>query len=80
MRAHPEVIGLHELRTRAAGLHTFIQLHIELPPAMSLMRATEVSAQVEQNLCAEFPNAEVIIHQDPAGVAREWEWRVANSE
>ncbi|HEY2070613.1 MAG TPA: cation diffusion facilitator family transporter [Rhizomicrobium sp.] len=66
VRAHAEVTGLHELRTRAAGLHTFIQLHIELPPDMSLIRATKVSAEVEESLCAAFPNAEVIIHQDPA--------------
>jgi ferrous-iron efflux pump FieF len=65
-----EVRNLHDLRTRAAGVHTFIQLHIELDPAISLTRAHEVSDQVEHELCAAFPNAEVIIHQDPAGVER----------
>jgi ferrous-iron efflux pump FieF len=66
--AHPEVLSMHDLRTRAAGLDTFIQVHIELDPAMSLMRAHEVSDEVEHELCAAFPRAEVIIHQDPAGV------------
>ncbi|HEY1632892.1 MAG TPA: cation diffusion facilitator family transporter [Rhizomicrobium sp.] len=66
VRAHPEVKDLHELRTRAAGVHTFIQMHIELDPQMSLVRATQVSDEVEKSLCAAFPNAEVIIHQDPA--------------
>jgi ferrous-iron efflux pump FieF len=65
---HPEVRSLHDLRTRAAGVNTFIQLHIELDPAMSLMRAHEVSDAVEHELCAAFPRAEVIIHQDPAGL------------
>jgi ferrous-iron efflux pump FieF len=65
-----EVRNLHDLRTRAAGVHTFIQLHIELDPAISLTRAHEVSDQVEHELCAAFPNAEVIIHQDPAGIER----------
>lgn len=65
---HPEVRNLHDLRTRAAGVHTFIQFHIELDPAISLMRAHEVSDQVEAEVCAAFPHAEVIIHQDPAGV------------
>ena len=65
---HPEVRSLHDLKTRAAGIHTFIQVHIELDPAMSLMRAHRVSDEVEHDLCAEFPRAEVIIHQDPAGV------------
>jgi ferrous-iron efflux pump FieF len=65
---HPEVRNLHDLRTRAAGVHTFIQFHIELDPAISLMRAHEVSDAVEAEVCAAFPHAEVIIHQDPAGV------------
>jgi len=65
---HDDVANLHDLRTRAAGIHTFIQLHIELDPAISLTRAHEVSDAVEADICAAFPNAEVIIHQDPAGV------------
>jgi ferrous-iron efflux pump FieF len=66
--AHEDVRNMHDLRTRASGIHTFIQFHIELDPAISLMRAHEVSDQVEHDVCAAFPHAEVIIHQDPAGV------------
>ncbi len=66
--AHPEVRALHDLRTRAAGLHSFIQLHIELDPHINLLRAHQISDEVERELCAAFPHAEVIIHQDPAGV------------
>jgi ferrous-iron efflux pump FieF len=43
-------------------------MHIELDPALSLSRAHEVSDAVEADLCAAYPNAEVIIHQDPAGL------------
>jgi ferrous-iron efflux pump FieF len=68
IRANPEVRSLHDLRTRAAGIHAFIQFHIELDPNMNLLRAHEVSDAVERDVCAAFPNAEVIIHQDPAGV------------
>jgi ferrous-iron efflux pump FieF len=70
VRGHPEVRNLHDLRTRAAGICKFIQLHIELDPAISLTRAHEVSDEVEQELLAAFPDAQVIIHQDPAGVER----------
>ena len=62
------VRALHDLRTRAAGVHTFIQFHIELDPKISLVCAHEVSDEVERSLCAAFPHAQVIIHQDPAGV------------
>jgi len=65
---HNEVRNLHDLRTRAAGISTFIQLHIELDPAISLTRAHEVSDAVEADIMGAFPNAEVIIHQDPHGV------------
>jgi ferrous-iron efflux pump FieF len=65
---HADVLNMHDLRTRAAGISTFIQLHIELDPAISLTRAHEVSDGVEADILAQFPNAEVIIHQDPAGV------------
>jgi ferrous-iron efflux pump FieF len=65
---HAEVRNLHDLRTRAAGTDTFIQFHIELDADLSLIRAHEVSDAVEADICAAFPHAEVIIHQDPAGV------------
>lgn len=65
---HADVRSLHDLRTRAAGISTFIQLHIELDPAISLTRAHEVSDAVEADILEAYPNAQVIIHQDPAGV------------
>jgi len=65
---HEDVRSLHDLRTRAAGISTFIQMHIELDPALSLTRAHEVSDEVEADLRAAYPNAEVMIHQDPAGL------------
>ncbi len=65
---HPEVKSLHDLRTRSSGLDIFIQLHIELDAEMSLIRAHQVSDAVEADILAAFPNAEVMIHQDPEGV------------
>jgi len=66
--AHPQVKSMHDLRTRAAGLYTFIQVHIELDPDMPLAEAHAVSDEVEHALCTAFDKAEVIIHQDPAGL------------
>lgn len=66
-RAHPETRAVHDLRTRRAGLGTFIQFHLELDPNMKLMRAHTIADAVEAEIRAAFPNAEVIIHQDPAG-------------
>ncbi len=67
-QSHPDVVAAHDLRTRTAGPTAFIQLHIEMDGAMSLERAHEISDEVEAKLRAAYPNAEVIIHQDPEGV------------
>lgn len=66
--SHPEVRGVHDLRTRASGRDKFIQLHIDLERSATLARAHEVSAAVEASLREAFPGAEVIIHQDPEGI------------
>jgi len=65
---NPEVLHMHELRTRRAGFDRFIQLHIELDPAISLITAHAISDRVEAEIKAAFPAAQVIIHEDPAGV------------
>lgn len=65
---HAEVRNLHDLRTRASGLNTFIQFHIELDADISLTRAHEISDAVEADVMAAFPKAEILIHQDPAGI------------
>lgn len=67
-QSHPDVVAAHDLRTRTAGPTAFIQLHIEMDGTMSLERAHEISDEVEAKLRAAYPNAEVIIHQDPEGV------------
>jgi len=67
-QSHPEVTAAHDLRTRTAGPTAFIQIHIEMDGAISLLRAHEISDEVEARLRAAYPHAEVIIHQDPAGI------------
>ncbi|MEY4680193.1 MAG: cation diffusion facilitator family transporter [Alphaproteobacteria bacterium] len=67
-RARPEVLDVHDLRTRSAGTHIFVQMHIELDGDMRLARAHEIADAVEHEIRAAYPNAEIIIHQDPAGI------------
>ena len=66
--AHDAVKNIHELKTRMAGLSTFIQIHVELDPQMRLLEAHAISDAVERAIRHAYPNAEVIIHQDPAGL------------
>ncbi len=64
----PGVISLHELRTRASGKDIFIQTHLEMEGEISLNEAHRISDEVEEKLQAAFPNADIIIHQDPVGL------------
>jgi len=68
VRTHLEVKNLHDLRTRKSGITTFIQLHLELDGKMTLRHAHDVADEVEKNLAEAFPEAEIIIHEDPDGV------------
>jgi ferrous-iron efflux pump FieF len=65
---HPDVIAVHDIRTRVAGPTAFIQLHLEMDGGMNLLRAHEISDDVEAQLRRVFPHAEIIIHEDPAGI------------
>jgi ferrous-iron efflux pump FieF len=67
--AHPAVISLHDLRTRSSGTHTFIQFHLELDGNLTLLAAHAICDEVMEEVERAFPNAEVLIHEDPAGIA-----------
>jgi ferrous-iron efflux pump FieF len=66
--SHVAVRNVHDLKTRTAGISMFIQLHLALDPEMSLAEAHRVSDEVEHALHDAYPGAEVMIHQDPAGL------------
>lgn len=63
--SHEAVRGLHDLRTRRAGLQVFIQLHLELDGEMRLQQASAICRSIEQDLLQNFDNAEVLIHPHP---------------
>jgi len=65
VRAHSLVRGVHDVRTRRSGQTYFIQLHLMLDDRMPLVEAHRVADEVEAALVAAFPNADVLIHEDP---------------
>ncbi|MFF7706179.1 cation diffusion facilitator family transporter [Pseudomonas sp. NPDC007930] len=64
----PGVLGAHDLRTRISGNHWFVQVHVELPGALSLTAAHALCEQVESAIIGEYPKAEVLVHADPQEV------------
>lgn len=64
---HPELKGLHDLRTRTSGARDFVQFHVWMDPEMSVAAAHRVIDEVEAKLEREFPGCEILIHIDPEG-------------
>ncbi|MFE3837169.1 cation diffusion facilitator family transporter [Pseudogemmobacter sonorensis] len=63
----PGVQGFHDLKTRTAGSRIFVNLHVELDGALPLREAHDIGAGLRRAIMAEFPQSDVIIHQDVAG-------------
>ncbi|MES2607976.1 MAG: cation diffusion facilitator family transporter [Pseudomonadota bacterium] len=59
------VKGVHDLRTRSSGQRIFIQMHLDIDALLTLQDAHAIAEEIEQKVIAIFPNADVIIHQDP---------------
>ena len=66
--SHPDARGMHDLRTRSSGTRKFIQFHLEMDGTITLTDAHEITEAVMYKLEDAFPNAEVIIHEDPEGI------------
>jgi ferrous-iron efflux pump FieF len=66
---HPELRGIHDLRTRTSGNNDFVQFHVWVDPEMTVGEAHRVMDEVEARLRDVFPDVEILIHPDPAGRA-----------
>ena len=64
---HPELSNLHDLRTRTSGHRDFVQFHVDLPGTMTVEEAHDIIERVEEDLCGQFPDMELLIHIDPEG-------------
>lgn len=74
--SHPQVLGVHDLRTRSSGLQSFVQMHVDLSEHLSFLEADKVRAEVYTKLTTRFPHYEILLRIDPmntdeCSVARE---------
>ena len=70
-KGHPEVLGVHNLRTLQSGQIYIIVIHLELEDNISLLKAHAISKAVETRILKKFPRADITIHQDPSTVVGE---------
>ena len=64
---HPELDGLHDLRTRTSGSNHFVQFHVWVPGDWTVRHAHDRLDVVEEALQRRFPGTEILIHLDPEG-------------
>lgn len=71
VRQHPELKGLHDLRTRTSGNRDFVQFHVWVDGRMTVTEAHRVMDEIEEKLQRAFPGVEILIHPDPEGLVDE---------
>jgi cation diffusion facilitator family transporter len=67
----PEVAGYHKLRGRRAGSRRWVDLHVQFRSGTSLERAHEIAHRMRDEVEAEIPGTEVLIHVEPETSVRE---------
>lgn len=68
---HPDIRGVHDLRTRTSGADDFVQFHMAVDPHLTVVEAHALMDEVEERIAREFPGVEVLIHPDPEGLVNE---------
>ena len=68
---HPELTGVHDLRTRTSGANDFVQFHAAMNGAMPLRDVHRIMDEIEERIAREFPGVEILIHPDPTGLVNE---------
>lgn len=67
----PFVFGIHDLRTHDLGGTYLFEFHLELDGCQTLCEAHEHGDLVCDRLREIYPNSQIIVHQDPAGIKEE---------
>jgi cation diffusion facilitator family transporter len=60
-----KVVAFHDLRTRKAGSHRYIELHLVMPKNASVEEAHRMCDHLEQDIRNRLPRANVTIHVEP---------------
>jgi cation diffusion facilitator family transporter len=66
-------IQFHALRTRQAGPRAFISLHVLVPRDWTVQRGHDLLEQLERDIRAVVPGAQLFTHLEPQGDPAAWE-------
>jgi ferrous-iron efflux pump FieF len=62
------VMGVHDVRSRISGSRFFVELHLEFDGNMTLYQTHHLAELAEEKILKQYPQAQIIIHQDPYGI------------
>lgn len=63
-----QLAGFHKLRTRKAGSHRYIDLHLVMPKDTSVKEAHRMCDHLEQDIKNRLPNISITIHVEPCTI------------
>ena len=66
-------VQYHALRTRQAGTRAFISLHVLVPADWTVQRGHDLLEQLEGDIRATIPGAQLFTHLEPQGDPTAWE-------
>lgn len=66
----PEVLEVHDLRTRQSGRTKLVQFHMVMQGLTTLSQAHAIADEVEESLIEAFKDIDVLIHLDPDSEAQ----------
>jgi len=66
VNATPGVQNCHAVRVRESGPHLFVDIHIELPPRLTVKTADAKTDLIEAKIKEEYPDLDITIHVEPA--------------
>jgi cation diffusion facilitator family transporter len=61
----PQVLGLHQLRTRKAGHYRFVEFHLMVDPIMTVEASHDITDDLSMDISGHFPDTSVTIHVEP---------------
>ncbi len=65
-RSVPGVLGCHHIRTRGSRAEVYVDLHVQVDPASSVVEGHRVAEEVERALCDRFSQVvDVVAHLEP---------------
>lgn len=66
-RHHPQVLGMHNFKSRHAGSKRFLQFHLDIKRDMPFEEVHELEERIAGEIRRELGNVQVMIHADPEG-------------